>query len=215
MRSLNEELQMRSDWHLPICTGKERLKENGQKAHPTQKPEALIYRVLLASSNPGDVVLDPFFGTGTTGAVARRLHRHWIGIEKNPHYVKLARQRIAQVAQLEFDPPIYVQPNPRHQKRIPFGALLENGLLEPGQLLFFGEAGEITARVVADGSITFNGTRGSIHQVARQIRQGPVNGWDVWFYLDGETGQRQSIDQLRQQLHNSVLPVEEKQPVET
>jgi modification methylase len=95
MKNLNDEKQMRSDWEIPLCTGAERLKVDGHKAHPTQKPEALLYRVILATSNPGDVVLDPFFGTGTTGAVARTLHRHWIGIERDPGYADLARARIS------------------------------------------------------------------------------------------------------------------------
>ncbi|MGH6929860.1 MAG: DNA-methyltransferase, partial [Dongiaceae bacterium] len=94
MKALNDELQMRSDWVIPICAGAEREKTEGVKSHPTQKPEALLYRVLLACTNKGDVVLDPFFGTGTTGAVARRLGRKWIGIEREAKYVKVARARI-------------------------------------------------------------------------------------------------------------------------
>ena len=117
-KAINEGLQMRSDWMLAICSGKERLREEGKKAHPTQKPENLLYRILVSSTNPGDIILDPFFGTGTTGSVARRLHRHWIGIEINPHYVELARKRIAAVQQTEFDPPLFVSPSPRRQPRI-------------------------------------------------------------------------------------------------
>lgn len=201
MKGLNDELQMRSDWYLPICTGKERLKdEQGEKAHPTQKPEALLYRVILSSSNPGDVILDPFFGTGTTGAVARKLHRHFIGIEVDPTYAALANARVKEVTQLEFDPPIFVTPNPRHRERVPFGSLVENGLLEPGQELFFGVDGNRTAKVLADGQIAYNGKRGSIHQIAKALREGPSNGWKCWYYWDEKTHQRQPIDRLREML---------------
>ncbi len=199
MKALNDDLQMRSDWYFPICTGSERLRdENGEKAHPTQKPEALLYRVILASSNPDDVVLDPFFGTGTTGAVARKLHRRFIGIEVDEKYARLAEKRIHEVTQLEFDPPIFVTPNPRHRKRIPFGRLVEEGLLDPGQILYFGANGEQTARVMADGQLAFNGHRGSIHQIAKEIRSGPGNGWKLWYFFNEETRQREPIDKLRE-----------------
>ena len=203
MKSLNDELQMRSDWQLPICSGKERLREDGHKVHPTQKPESLLYRVISASSNPGDIILDPFFGTGTTGAVAKRLHRHWIGIERNPHYVELARQRIDRELQTEFNPPLYVSPSPRHEPRVAFGSLLENGLLHPGQMLYFGPRAETQARVLADGSLEFDGQRGSIHQIARLIRRGPCNGWEAWYYLDPATNQYLVINELRRQFKNS------------
>lgn len=204
MKSLNEDLQMRSDWYFPICTGAERLRDDqGEKAHPTQKPEALLYRVILASSKPGDVVLDPFFGTGTTGAVARKLHRHFIGIEIAESYAQVARQRVRNVVQLEFDPPIYVTPNPRHRERIPFGRLIENGLLEIGQTLYYGVQGDVTAQVLADGQLAFNGNRGSIHQIARQIRNGPGNGWKLWYYWDADTEQREVIDTLRERVRQA------------
>jgi DNA modification methylase len=201
MKGLNDDLQMRSDWYIPICTGSERLKDaQGEKAHPTQKPEALLYRVILSSSNPGDVILDPFFGTGTTGAVARKLHRHFIGVEINESYAKLAEERVQAIVQLEFDPPIFVTPNPRQRKRIPFGNLIENGLLEPGQDLFFGEEGHLIAKVLADGKLSFYGQRGSIHQIAKEIRNGPSNGWKLWFYWDEKTQQREPIDKLREMI---------------
>ena len=204
MKSTNDDLQMRSDWYLPLCSGKERLRINGEKAHPTQKPEALLYRVIQASSNPGDIVLDPFFGTGTTGVVAKRLHRHWIGIEREEHYVELARTRIESETQTPYDPDVFVTPDPRKQPRIPFGMLLEGGLLQPGQTLFFGAGGDLTARVLADGAIEHNGQRGSIHQIARQLQNAPSNGWKQWYYFDPVSGERHQIDRLRQQLRDQM-----------
>jgi modification methylase len=133
MKALNDELQMRSDWVIPICAGQERIKgEEGHKAHPTQKPEALLYRVLLACTNPGDVVLDPFFGTGTTGAVARRLGRHFIGIEREKRYVEVAKARIAAALPLD-ESAMRNMASKRSQPRVPFGALIETGLIQPGR----------------------------------------------------------------------------------
>ena len=200
MKSSNGDLQMRSDWYLPICSGKERLRENGETLHPTQKPEALLYRVIQSSSNPGDVVLDPFFGTGTTGVVARRLRRHWVGIERQPRYVALARNRIDAEPLPQPDEELYTTPEPRRQPRIPFGMLLETGLLKPGDALHFGKSAQITARVLADGALMYNSQRGSIHQIARQIRGAPCNGWVEWFYLDKESGDLYQIDRLRQRV---------------
>jgi modification methylase len=198
MKALNEGLQMRSDWHLPICSGKERLRTaDGQKAHPTQKPESLLYRVLLSSTQSGDVVLDPFFGTGTTGAMARRLHRHFIGIEKNPAYAQIARERIHQVVQIEFDSPVFITPSPRKEPRVPFGTLLENGFLEPGQALYFGPEGEIAGRVLSDGTVECRGQHGSIHQVASGLKGRSCNGWEVWYYRDEPSGQLHPIEDLR------------------
>ncbi len=207
MKALNDDLQMRSDWHLPLCTGSERLRENGQKAHPTQKPEALLYRVVLASTNQGDVILDPFFGTGTTGAVAKRLHRNWIGIEKNRHYVELARNRLEVVQPDLFEEDVFSL-EPHKKLRIPFGALLENNLLRPGQTLYFGQKGSFSAVILADGHIKANGFSGSIHQVGRQIQNAPCNGWEHWFYQDETTGERLPIDVLRQKLIAEIDPVD-------
>ena len=134
-KALNGGKQMRSDWEIPLCTGAERLRINGEKAHSTQKPEALLYRVILSSSNPGDVVLDPFFGTGTTGAVARKLHRHWIGIEKNEAYVRLAEERIAAIQPEPYSVEAFEFPDPRRLPRVPFRQIVEMGLLQPGQRL--------------------------------------------------------------------------------
>jgi len=205
MKDLNEGLQMRSDWYIPICTGNERLKDNGKKAHPTQKPEALLYRVILSSSNAGDIILDPFFGTGTTGAVARKLHRHFIGIEIDPNYIRLAKKRVNSVLQLEFDPPVFVTPDPRQLDRVPFGALVEQGFMDPGQTLFLGEKGTVTATVLADGAILYNGKRGTIHEIAREIRNGPSNGWTLWYYWDKTSLSRQPIDKLRQAYRNQAV----------
>jgi modification methylase len=191
---------MRSDWYLHLCTGKERLKVNGVKAHPTQKPEALLYRVILASSKAGDVVLDPFFGTGTTGAVAKVLHRHWIGIEREQVYANLARQRIEAAQASLFDDAVYAFDTQPREPRIPFGTLLEHGLLRPGQMLYFGTKGEATAQVLADGKIKHNGTSGSIHAVGRAITGAPCNGWEHWHFDDAESGQRLPLDHLRAQL---------------
>lgn len=196
MKNLNDGLQMRSDWEMPLCTGKERITVNGQKAHSTQKPEALLYRVILSSSKPGDVVLDPFFGTGTSGAVAKLLHRHWIGIERDPAYAELARRRIASVDPGRFAEDIYVFPS-RRGRRLPFTRLLEAGLLRPGQTLYFGEAGKYRAQVRADGLICCDGIVGSIHQVGRELTGAPCNGWEQWRYED-ESGERRPLNDLRQ-----------------
>lgn len=205
MKGLNDDLQMRSDWHIPLCTGGERQKDpGGVKAHPTQKPEALLYRVILASTNPGDIILDPFFGTGTTGAVARRLHRHFIGIEIDESYAQLAANRIGSITQLPFDPLIFDALNPRRERRIPFGNLLENGLLEPGQTLYFGPEGGTTAIILADGKLSCDGQRGSIHQVAKMIRDAPSNGWHLWYYDNPTTSEREPIDNLRKIIRSSA-----------
>ncbi len=208
MKALNDDLQMRSDWHLPICSGSERLRENGEKVHPTQKPEALLYRVILASSNPGDIVLDPFFGSGTTGAVAKKLGRHWIGIERDKNYLRVARERIEAIKPAPLE--ALDIPNLRNRCRVPFGALLENGLLKPGQSLYFGPKGSLTAIVLASGHIRCEGISGSIHQVGCAIHNAPCNGWEHWYYED-ESGQRRPIDHLRETIlaaTSQQLPVE-------
>lgn len=205
MKALNEDLQMRSNWQLPICSGKERVRQNGRRAHPTQKPGALVYRVIMASSNPGDVVLDPFFGSGTTGVIAKRLHRKWIGIEREPRYVELAQQRVDEENPHAFDESVYVTPSRRKQPRVPFQALLENGYLQPGQKLYFGKTSQITATILADGKIKCDDQRGSIHQVARQLRSAPCNGWEHWYYLDNTSGERVPIDQLRERFRSEHL----------
>jgi modification methylase len=180
MKALNDDLQMRSDWVLPICSGAERLKDrDGHKAHPTQKPEALLYRVLLACTKPGDVVLDPFFGTGTTGAVARRLGRRWIGIEREADYVAVAQQRIAATLPLD-ESAMQVVPDKRRQPRVAFGLLVESGLVLPGTPLFDGKR-RWRAAVRADGSLSCGPHQGSIHKVGAGLQSAPsCNGWTFW-----------------------------------
>src|SRR5882672_5783691 len=198
MKALNDELQMRSDWNLPICSGGERLKdEAGVKAHSTQKPEALLHRVILASTNRDDIVLDPFFGSGTTGAVAKRLSRHFIGIEREAAYVRLARSRIAGVDAAEDDA-IAVTRSKRSEPRIPFGTLVERGLLKPGVVLT-GAGGRHRAKVRADGTLVCADASGSIHRIGAHV-QGldACNGWTFWHYE--HKGSLIPIDILRQQV---------------
>jgi modification methylase len=196
MKALNDDLQMRSDWVLPICSGAERVKDDaGDKAHPTQKPEALLYRILLACTKPGDVVLDPFFGTGTTGAVARRLGRKWIGIERERSYVKVARQRIDATLPLD-ESAMTVMADKRSQPRVAFGLLVESGLVPAGSVLTDAKR-RWSARVGADGSLSCDGQAGSIHKVGAALQGAPsCNGWTFWHVeLDGKL---QPIDALRQ-----------------
>lgn len=196
MKALNDDLQMRSDWALPLVTGRNRIRANGAKAHSTQKPEALLYRVIMAASNPGDVVLDPFFGSGTTGAVARKLGRKWIGIERDKKYITVARKRIDAVRPADQGA-LHVEK--RRQARVPFGALLENGLLRPGQSLYFAKNGT-RAKILSNGHLRCGEITGSIHSVARALSDNaPANGWDVWYYKD-ESGKKIVIDELREKL---------------
>jgi modification methylase len=205
LKDMNEGKQMRSDWELPICSGAERLRANGEKLHSTQKPEALLYRVLMASSNPGDVVLDPFFGTGTTGAVAKKLGRRFVGVEREERYVQAARARIEAIPAPQGDAELYgLRETRRSARRVPFAALLEAGLLVPGQLLFFGGRRERHATLLADGALrTEGGARGSIHQIGALVGGLPAcNGWDHWYYED-ETGVLAPIDALREKVRQS------------
>ena len=192
---------MRSDWLIPLCTGGERLKgEDGAKAHPTQKPEALLHRVILATTNPGDVVLDPFFGTGTTGAVAKALGRRWIGIEREDAYRKVAAARIDRVRPLPREA-IATMTGKRAEPRIPFGQLVERGLLRPGEVLV-GPRGQ-AARVRADGSLVSAEHKGSIHQVGAALEGAPsCNGWTYWQFR--REGRLVPIDFLRQQLRSEL-----------
>jgi site-specific DNA-methyltransferase (adenine-specific) len=198
LKALNDDLQMRSDWYIPLCTGKERLRVNGAKAHATQKPEALLTRVLLATTQPGDVVLDPFLGTGTTAAVAKRLGRRWMGIERDPQYAALAEQRIAAVVPYPLEFVAGYGDGRRRAPRVPFGALVEGRLIAPGATLYFQRRPDATAQVLANGHIRYqDGTVGSIHQIARRLAGVPCNGWEHWYYRDKETGSLLPIDRLR------------------
>jgi modification methylase len=195
MKALNDELQMRSDWLLPICSGGERVKEKGAKAHPTQKPESLLYRVLLACTDPGDVVLDPFFGTGTTGAVARRLGREWIGIERETRYVRIARERIDSTLPLD-ERAMKTIASRRTQPRVPFGALIETGMLQPGTLLTDAKR-RWTALVGADASLEWGGQQGSIHRIGAAVQGAPAcNGWTFWHFEEDD--RLMPLDSLRQ-----------------
>jgi modification methylase len=202
LKALNDEKQMRSDWHLPICSGAERLRDDGVKVHSTQKPEALLYRVILASTNPGDVVLDPFFGTGTTGAVAKRLGRRYIGVEREAAYVAAARARIAAVPAPTGDQEALGRIATRRSlPRLPFAALLERGLLRPGQELYFRGRRDLAATVLADGTLRApGGARGSIHKLGALVGGLPAcNGWEAW-HFEAEDGRLAPIDALREQV---------------
>lgn len=196
MKTLNDELQMRSDWEFPICSGPERLKKGGQKVHPTQKPEALLYRILLACTKPGDVVLDPFFGTGTTGAVAKRLGRRWIGIERELDYIDAAAERIAAALPLD-ESALATMQSPKSQPKVAFGVLVETGHCAPGTMLTDAKR-RFRATVRADGSLASPcGATGSIHRLGAALQDAPAcNGWTFWHHeVDGAL---RPIDTLRQ-----------------
>jgi len=197
LKALNEGVQMRSDWVLPICTGHERLKdEAGDKAHPTQKPESLLHRVMIATTNPGDVVLDPFFGTGTTGAVAKMLGRDFIGIEREEAYRDVATKRIAKVRKFDAST-LEITGSKRAEPRVPFGQLVERGMLRPGEILTSPRG--MTAKVRVDGTLIGNDVKGSIHQVGAALEGAPsCNGWTYWHFK--REGKMVSIDLLRQQI---------------
>jgi modification methylase len=195
MKTLNDEIQMRSDWVLPICAGQERLKRNGTKAHPTQKPEALLYRVLLSCTKPGDVVVDPFFGTGTTGAVAKRLGRRWIGIERENAYIEVAQERIDAALPLD-ESALQIMQSAKAQPRVAFGTLVETGMVKPGTILTDAK-GRWKASVRVDGSLEYGTDHGSIHKMGATLQGAPsCNGWTFW-QIEHE-GQMKPIDALRQ-----------------
>ncbi|MDD5585749.1 MAG: site-specific DNA-methyltransferase [Alphaproteobacteria bacterium] len=207
MKNMNDEKQMRSDWILPICSGKERRRDgDGQKVHPTQKPEALLYRIIMSSTRPGDVILDPFFGSGTTGAVAKKLGRHYIGIERDPSYVKHAKKRLAEIPsapQAEF----LITPSKRDEPRIPFGTILERGMLTPGDFLY-DERQRHRACVKADATLIASSRMGnvcgSIHKVAASVQGLPAcNGWTFWCFDAGS--KLVPIDLLRQRVRAELV----------
>jgi modification methylase len=207
LKAGNEDCQVRSDWFLPICTGAERLKDSsGRKVHPTQKPEALLSRILLAASNKGDVVLDPFFGSGTTGAVAKRLGRSFIGIERDASYVAAARARIAGVKMLPREA-IAAVADKRSEPRIPFAAIIEAGLVRPGEILV-DERKRHTAMVRADGTVSIGTITGSIHKIGALAQGLPAcNGWTFWQFC--REGRYEPIDSLRATVRASLRPVAE------
>lgn len=195
MKAANDDVQMRSDWLFPICTGAERLKDNnGRKVHPTQKPEALLARIIMSSSKPGDVILDPFFGSGTTGAVAKRLGRDFVGIEREQSYIDAALARIAAVEPLK-KPELAILSGKRAEPRIAFNSLIEAGLLQPGTVLY-DKKKQNSAIVRADGTIVTGGEAGSIHMMGRKVQGSEsCNGWTFWHYEDA--GELKLIDELR------------------
>jgi modification methylase len=203
LKTLNDDLQMRSDWVLPICSGGERLKgADGKKAHPTQKPESLLYRVLMATSQPGDLILDPFSGTGTTAAVAKKLGRSYIGIERDPTYMEVATERLKGLKPLAENEVLEAAISKRQQPRVPFGWVLEHGLLRPGATLY-APGKQYVARVKADASLVAETEvglhTGSIHRVGASVQGLPsCNGWTFWHYMDKR--ELVPIDSLREKL---------------
>jgi len=197
LKCLNDDLQMRSDWTLPICSGNERIKKNGKKVHSTQKPESLLHRILLASTNKDDFVFDPFLGTGTTAAVAKKLGRNYFGIENEKKYFKTAKQRLEKTIKME-DHYLDTIKNNKSKPRIPFGSLVELGIVKPGMSVFDYKK-KVNAKIMADGSIKYQNSEGSIHKVAAKIIGAEsCNGWTYWHY--NNNGSMLPIDDLRQRL---------------
>lgn len=202
MKALNDDLQMRSDWLLPICNGSERLKgDDGHKVHPTQKPESLLHRVILASTNEGDVVLDPFFGTGTTGVVAKKLGRNFIGIERDDAYIAAATERLAKTKSNDADA-LQVTRGKRAEPRVPFGSLVEREMIKPGMTLY-GPGERHAAKVRADGSLATGDASGSIHKIGAHVQGAEAcNGWTFWHFRKG--GKLVPIDLLRQKIQAEI-----------
>ena len=200
LKCLNDDLQMRSTWNLPICNGKERLKNNGKKVHSTQKPESLLHRIILASSNKNDFVLDPFLGSGTTAVVSKKLGRNYFGIEKEKNYFEAAKKRLKKTNIIE-DEYLDTLRNNRSKPRVPFGSLIEMGLIKPGTEIF-DQKKKINAKIMADGSIKHQQSEGSIHKIAAKvIGAESCNGWTFWHYKSGNS--LKPIDDLRQRLRPS------------
>ncbi len=202
LKCLNDDIQMRSDWTFPICNGKERLKKNGKKVHSTQKPEALLHRIILATTNKGDAVFDPFIGTGTTAVVAKKLGRIFCGIEKDKKYFKAASNRISKTKIIE-DSYLDTIQNNKSKPRVPFGSLVELGIIKPGSNIF-DQKRKINAKIMADGSVKHKHSEGSIHKVAAQILGAEsCNGWTYWHCeIDGSI---KPIDNLRQNFLSNSL----------
>ena len=199
IKCLNDDIQMRSTWNLPICNGKERLKDNGKKVHSTQKPESLLHRIILASSNKNDFILDPFLGSGTTAVVSKKLGRNYFGIEKEKNYFDAAKKRL-EITNIIEDEYLDTLQNNRSKPRIPFGSLVEMGLIKPGTEIY-DQKKKINAKIMVDGSIKHQKSEGSIHKVAAKILGAEsCNGWTYWYYLSGNT--LKPIDELRQRLRS-------------
>ena len=195
LKCLNDDLQMRSDWTLPICSGKERLKKNGKKLHSTQKPESLLHRIILATTNKGDKIFDPFLGTGTTAVVSKKLGRTYFGIEKDKKYFQAALERVNKAKKIEDDFLDTIENN-KSKPRVPFGSLVELGIIQPGTTLFDPKK-KINAKIMVDGSIKYKETEGSIHKIAAKIMGAEsYNGWTYWHY--NMNGTPVLIDNLRQ-----------------
>ena len=204
LKAGNEDIQMRSDWWtFPICSGGERMRgKDGKKSHPTQKPEALLHRIIVGTTNPGDVILDPFFGSGTSGAVAKRLGRHFIGIERERRYIEVAMERLSKVRTLPDDV-VDITESKRAQPRIPFGQVIEQGLLQPGTMLY-DPTRRHRAKIRADGSLSSMDSTGSIHQIGARVQGAPAcNGWTFWHFED--KGSLIPIDLLRQKLRSEMI----------
>ena len=200
LKELNEGVQMRSDWLFPICNGSERLKKlDGTKVHPTQKPESILHRILVATTKPGDLILDPFFGSGTTGVMAKKLGRYYIGIDQESDYIKAAEARLSTTSALDKESIITTR-GKRAEPRIPFGVLVERGLLTPGEKLY-SLNGRHVAKVRADGTLIAHDARGSIHQVGSILEGAPsCNGWTYWSFKRGRS--KYPIDVLRQKIRS-------------
>jgi len=195
MKAFNDDLQLRSDWYIPICNGGERIRINGEKAHSTQKPEALLYRIIISTSNPGDIVLDPFMGSGTTGAIAKKLGRNFIGIEKEEFYIKIANERIANIKPYVHQALTY--PFEVKKPKVPFGNLIEAGYIKPGEKLFSKDK-KYKAEVLANATVTTENIAGSIHSVSAQLLgKTSNNGWTFWFVE--RDNNLKSIDDLRKE----------------
>lgn len=206
MKTFNDDLQMRSDWHIPLCIGEERLKTDGKKVHSTQKPEALLRRVILSTTSVNDVVLDPFFGTGTTGAVAKKLKRQWIGIEREPVYIKHAQERINSIEEGMLLKNVYYSPiSKKNLPKVSFGNLLEVQFIIEGEKLY-SKNKKYSAEVYADGSLKYNGFRGSIHKTGAYVQNKKTcNGWDFW-YVE-KNNDLISIDELRKKYRKEYISV--------
>jgi len=206
MKAFNDDLQLRSDWYIPICNGRERIRVNGEKAHSTQKPEALLYRIIISTSNPNDIVLDPFMGSGTTGAIAKKLGRNFIGIEKEEFYIKIANERIANAKPYAHQTLTY--PFETKKPKVPFGNLIEAGLIKPGEKLLSKDK-KHKAEVLANGTIVLGDISGSIHSVSAQVLgKTSNNGWTFWFVE--RDNNLKSIDELRDEYTKQYITLRGK-----